>query len=67
MLEFLKSVKADDGTVSVSVFTDAEKGHTVYVTHTGAIVIAESEKKGTKTRAAGFAIGVDNCTGCEGC
>lgn len=29
MLEFLKSVKADDGTVSVSVFADAEKGHTV--------------------------------------
>lgn len=67
MLEFVQTVKDSAGEAAVSVFADAEKGHTVYVTHSGALYVAESEKKGGKTRAAGFALGADGCRGCEGC
>lgn len=66
MLEFAKAVKVPDSDAAVYVFSDAEKGHIVYLSHTGAMTVVEKEKS-SKVRAAGFMVGTDECSGCSGC
>ena len=68
MLEFERTVSAPDGDTAVTVFVDKEKGHVVYISNTGKMVVVDNDKtrKGT-TRAAGFAVGDGGCSGCEGC
>lgn len=59
MLEYERTVRAPEGEAAVSVFVDSEKGHTVYLSHTGQIAVAECEPKGGRVRAAGFAVSGD--------
>ncbi len=68
MLEFERNVASPGGDVAVTVFVDKEKGHVVYISNTGKMVVVDSDKvrKGA-TRAAGFAVGDGGCSGCEGC
>lgn len=67
VLEFERTVSAPEGT-AVTVFVDKEKGHVVYISNTGKMVVMDNDKarKGA-TRAAGFAAGDGGCGGCEGC
>lgn len=68
MLEFERTVKAPDSNVAVHVFIDPEKGHTVYLSHTGMITVIEQEKsKSSKVRAVGFATVGSDCSSCNGC
>lgn len=69
MLEFDRTVAVPEGDAAVNVFVDKEKGHVVYLSHTGALVVMDSDKvKNARTRAAGFAIGDSGgCGGCNGC
>lgn len=67
MLNFAKAVQADNLEVAVYVFVDAEKGHTVYVSHNGSMTVVEDDKKTKGTqRAAGFLVNND-CSDCNGC
>lgn len=68
MLGFECVVKASDNDVAVYVFTDPEKGHTVYLSHTGMMSVVEAEqKKSARVKAAGFAIADSSCSSCNGC
>lgn len=68
MLEFERVVKATDSDVAVYVFCDSERGHIVYTSHTGTMVVVEKEKsQNGKVRAAGFSIEESSCAGCDGC
>ena len=44
MLEFERAVQAPDEKAAVYVFVDKEKGHTVYVSHTGSMTVVEQDK-----------------------
>ena len=68
MLEYEQTAVTPDGSAKVNVFVDKDKGHVVYVSHEGTMVVVENNKtKDGRTRAAGFAIGADGCGGCDGC
>lgn len=68
MLEFERTVSVPEGNATVNVFVDREKGHVVYLSNTGTIVVVDNDKNKTaRTRAAGFAVGESGCVGCEGC
>lgn len=69
MLEFERTVSVPDGSGAVNVFVDKEKGHVVYLSNTGNMVVIDNDKsKSARTRAAGFAVGGDSgCGGCDGC
>jgi len=68
MLIFEREVKVPDSNVAVYVFADTEKGHTVYLSHTGMISVVEADRaNGAKVRAAGFAISGSDCSNCNGC
>jgi hypothetical protein len=66
MLELDRVVKGPDSEAAIYVFTDTEKGHTVYMSHTGVMTVIEKEGSG-KVRAAGFMLGSDECSSCSGC
>ncbi len=68
MLIFEREVKAADSNVAVYVFTDPEKGHTVYLSHPGMLSVVEADRaSGARIRAAGFAISGSDCSSCNGC
>jgi hypothetical protein len=68
MLKFEQMVKAPERDAAVYVFIDAEKGHTLYLSHTGMMTVIEAEKSKSGTmRAAGFVVGQSGCSGCDGC
>lgn len=66
MLELERVVRVPDSEAAIYVFTDIEKGHTVYMSHTGVMTVLEKEKS-SKVRAAGFMLGADECSSCSGC
>lgn len=68
MLEFEKTAAAPEGGATVHVFVDKDKGHVVYLSHTGNIMVVDNNKvKDNRTRAAGFAVAADGCGSCDGC
>lgn len=68
MLKFTDKVEAPDGGAAVYVFSDLEKGHTVYLTCTGMLTVVEEDKaKKKNARIAGFTIDDDECGNCGGC
>ncbi len=68
MLEFERTVTAPGGDAAVNVFTDTEKGHVVYLSHTGTMVVVDNAKvKDGRTRAAGFMVASSSCGSCDGC
>ena len=70
MLEFITSVMVPgNDKVAVNVFCDKEKGHTIYLSHTGALVVVETDRaKGSQQiKAAGFSVAADSCNSCDGC
>lgn len=68
MLEFEEIAATPDGSAKVNVFVDKDKGHVVYISHTGTMVVVDNNKtKDGRTRAAGFAMAADGCSSCDGC
>jgi len=68
LLIFERVVTVPDSEVALYVFTDSEKGHTVYLSHTGTMnVLDQTKSKTGNIRAAGFMAGDQNCTDCNGC
>ncbi len=69
MLEFERTVTVPGGEAAVNVFADKEKGHVVYLSHTGTLVVVDDGKvRDGRTRAAGFTIASSSsCSGCDGC
>ena len=70
MLEYKASVKVPgDDKAAVNVFCDDEKGHTIYLSHSGTMVVVENDKSknNQKTKAAGFSVAADTCNSCNGC
>ncbi|MDT8900793.1 hypothetical protein [Anaeroselena agilis] len=69
MLEFERTVTVPGGDAAVNVFADKEKGHVVYLSHAGTMVVVDDVKvRDGRTRAAGFTIAASSgCGGCDGC
>lgn len=68
MLEFECVAKAQDTDIAVYVFYDPDRGHTVYASHTGTLVVVEKDRSHSgKVRAAGFTLEDNSCSGCDGC
>lgn len=68
MLEFERTVAIPGREEAVHVFVDAEKGHVVYLSHTGMLNVVEKEQvKNSKVRAAGFAAVQSSRSDCSGC
>lgn len=69
MLTFKQVAQNPEGTAAIYVFTDEEKGHTVYLSQSGQLFVVEAENHpNSKTRAAGFAVGnSSSCSDCDGC
>ncbi len=68
MLEFERTVTVPGGEAAVNVFADKEKGHVVYLSHTGTMVVVEDGKaRDGRTRAAGFTMAGSSCSSCDGC
>ncbi len=68
MLEFERTVPVPGGDAAVNVFVDEEKGHVVYLSHTGTLVVVDEGKvRDGRTRAAGFVVADSGCQGCDGC
>jgi hypothetical protein len=68
MLRFEEKIAATDSDAAVYVFFDKEKGHTVYLSHTGMLTVVEDDKpKNKSARAVGFSAGGSDCSSCDGC
>lgn len=68
MLKFADKVEAPGSDAAVYVFTDSEKGHTVYLSYTGMLTVVEEDKaKNRSSRMVGFTVGSSDCGNCDGC
>jgi hypothetical protein len=68
LLIFERVVTVPDSDVALYVFTDSEKGHTIYLSNTTNMsVVDEVKNKLGNPRAAGFMAGDHECSDCNGC